>query len=660
MGNKFRESVAFAVSCIFFFLSIFWIGTHGPVGKEGYLFVFAYLLSFTAMFGIWHFWPFKSKTRLIIIFLAVAARVPMYPFPVSDDMNRYIWEGKIQNSGYNPYLLSPDSEKLKNLRDENWKGINHKNISAIYPPFAQIVFRTIAAASQNPAFFRLFFIAANIVLIFILFSLAGILGLPEKHILLYALNPLVLVFAAGEGHYEPLYVSLVFASLLAFYNKYDRLSFFLLGMATVTKIIPIIFLPFLINKRNWKKTLYFLIPFGLLIPYWSGTEDLFFVIKKFGTEFNYNGFIFSILSVIFENHTASLLCGVVFLALCLSVFFFTPHTLRAFFLVAGSFLLCLPTLHPWYLILIAAFLPFFFSLPWFVLLAATAASFATRMIFMETGTWTDYPLSRLIEYGCFIAFGLLGILKNRTAFPRVFPGVGSVSVIIPALNEKENIEACIRSIKEQKVEKLEIIVADGGSSDGTLELLKKINNIKLVSSKRGRGIQIATGIKDALNDVVLIIHADSRLLPNSVERMLNMLNSRPQAIGGCFGQSYEKAGIKYRFISIANNLRAFTSGMSFGDQGQFFRRNELKGGFPDFWLMEDVELSFRMKNSGALLFISGGIVCSTRRWKRVGYSSNMLKVVRLFGKYLLLRKFNRISDGCKLFYKEYYSYDNLT
>lgn len=105
---------------------------------------------------------------------------------------------------------------------------------------------------------------------------------------------------------------------------------------------------------------------------------------------------------------------------------------------------------------------------------------------------------------------------------------------------------------------------------------------------------------------------------------------------------------------LLNNFRARLTGISFGDQAQFYRKSALPQGFPEFRLMEDVELSLRLKAQGALLFIPRGVSSSPRRWDRIGYARNFLTVSLLTCIFLFLRGFNVIRDNGEWFYRRYY------
>jgi cellulose synthase/poly-beta-1,6-N-acetylglucosamine synthase-like glycosyltransferase len=127
-------------------------------------------------------------------------------------------------------------------------------------------------------------------------------------------------------------------------------------------------------------------------------------------------------------------------------------------------------------------------------------------------------------------------------------------------------------------------------------------------------------------------------------------------IGGALGMSYQSMSIKNRILAWLNNARARWLMIAFGDQGQFFRRAALDqiGGFPKQMLMEDVELSMRLKDNGMVCFISHGIEVSERRWERVGFWKNIRRVVTLCLSYLIQRRFGSKDTTMATFYRRYY------
>ena len=121
------------------------------------------------------------------------------------------------------------------------------------------------------------------------------------------------------------------------------------------------------------------------------------------------------------------------------------------------------------------------------------------------------------------------------------------------------------------------------------------------------------------------------------DKILGALRENPHVVGGACRMAFKNTNIKTGIVAGLNNLRAMFTGISFGDQAQFFRIEGLDqmGGFPELMLMEDVELSLRLKQTGRLLFLKERVIASGRRWKAGSFTNNFLKVIRLFVFYLI-------------------------
>ncbi len=137
---------------------------------------------------------------LLLLAVALLLRLCLLPMPPGDDIWRYIWEGLIQLQGHNPYNTPPAAADLTALRPSWWHRINHPEVTAIYPPLAQHLFRLISAVSPSVLAYKLIIITADLLTGWLLLRHYG------RWALLYLLNPLVLYCFAGGGHYEPLFL----------------------------------------------------------------------------------------------------------------------------------------------------------------------------------------------------------------------------------------------------------------------------------------------------------------------------------------------------------------------------------------------------------------------------------------------------------------------
>ncbi|MCX8030129.1 MAG: TIGR04283 family arsenosugar biosynthesis glycosyltransferase [Thermodesulfovibrionales bacterium] len=191
-----------------------------------------------------------------------------------------------------------------------------------------------------------------------------------------------------------------------------------------------------------------------------------------------------------------------------------------------------------------------------------------------------------------------------------------ITVIIPVFNEKENIISCIENVK--RINPLEILVVDGGSSDNTCELAKN-HGAKVISSKKGRGIQLAEGAKEAKGDLLLFIHADARLPKNLINGDLTKVFNDGY-IGGFFRLRFDSDSLSIRIVETFANLRSSLFSLPYGDQAIFVSKKTYEeiGGFKEYPFLEDLDFALRARRLGRLKGLDMPVTVSSRRLKK-GY-----------------------------------------
>jgi rSAM/selenodomain-associated transferase 2 len=200
--------------------------------------------------------------------------------------------------------------------------------------------------------------------------------------------------------------------------------------------------------------------------------------------------------------------------------------------------------------------------------------------------------------------------------------MGNVSVIIPTLNEASCIAGAIAAVRRQHP--CEIIVADGGSTDGTVEQARAAHIV--LAAPRGRAAQMNAGAAQAHGEHLLFLHADCMLADDALTAVGNAL-SRPGVIAGCFSMRVAAPGMVYRSIDACATARVRLTGIAYGDQGLFLRRSDFVklGGFPPLRFMEDVFFSRRLRRLGRIVVLSQAIHVAPRRWQRSGIIRQTLR-----------------------------------
>jgi rSAM/selenodomain-associated transferase 2 len=197
-----------------------------------------------------------------------------------------------------------------------------------------------------------------------------------------------------------------------------------------------------------------------------------------------------------------------------------------------------------------------------------------------------------------------------------------ISVVIPALNEEDSLAATVASARGPQVR--EVIVVDGGSSDRTLALAERLAD-RVLAGPRGRAVQMNAGAAAAGGDVLLFLHADTRLPENFAAAVLFALGD-PGAVGGRFDVWLQPSSPLLALTSALINLRSRLSRIATGDQAIFVRRGVFEdlGGFPPLPLMEDVAFSRSLKRAGRIVCLRERVISSSRRWQRDGVVRTIL------------------------------------
>jgi rSAM/selenodomain-associated transferase 2 len=192
-----------------------------------------------------------------------------------------------------------------------------------------------------------------------------------------------------------------------------------------------------------------------------------------------------------------------------------------------------------------------------------------------------------------------------------------ISIVIPTLNEAANLPQTLATIGNPNPDR-EIIIADGGSTDATIEIAQTAGAIVLPCPP-GRASQQNHGATQATGDIYLFLHADTRLPPNWSELVVQTL-ANPQTIAGAFELAIDGPQWGLRLIEWGVKVRSRGFQLPYGDQAIFLRAETFYqlGGFPDLPIMEDFQLVKRLQKLGHIAIVPAAVLTSARRWERRG------------------------------------------
>jgi rSAM/selenodomain-associated transferase 2 len=228
----------------------------------------------------------------------------------------------------------------------------------------------------------------------------------------------------------------------------------------------------------------------------------------------------------------------------------------------------------------------------------------------------------------------------------------NLSVVVPVWNEASTIDAFVRHVRS-RLPMAEIVLVDGGSNDGTWQKLQRLadrHRLRLLRSPRGRTRQMNRGAEASRGEVILFLHADSRL-PHSCAGAIARLLQEQEICGGCFRLRFPRQELIYRISDSLGNLAVDLFQIALGDHGIFCRRDTFFriGGFPEVPLMEDADFYRALKRQGRVRQLRDEIETSPRRYEELGRHRTTFFYLLLLALYLLGVSHARLAEWHRRF-----------
>ena len=213
--------------------------------------------------SVWLSLRSRDSRQLLVVGLVFATlfrlSIVFYPPYLSDDIYRYIWDGRVQAEGINPYRYIPADDALAQLRDEKiYPNINRRDSAhTMYPPVAEGAFFLITRFSESVTWMKAVMVGFEAIAVWALIQLLTSFGFARQRVLIYAWHPLAVWEFAGSGHVDALAIAFIALVLLVHRKRFETLTGFLLGCATCVKLFPMALFPALYMRRSWKMPLAF-------------------------------------------------------------------------------------------------------------------------------------------------------------------------------------------------------------------------------------------------------------------------------------------------------------------------------------------------------------------------------------------------------------------
>jgi hypothetical protein len=365
--------------------------------------------------------------RVVVIGLVLAAvwhvEFLRVPAGVDDDIHRYVWDGRLQRLGYNPYLVIPSDPAVKGLHTDETRNLNNPDLPGLYPPAAQIFFRAVTAVQESTFAMKVAFVICDLLIALVLLDLLRSSGRGAHLVLAFAWNPLLAIEVAGSGHIDIFGTLLLVISAAALGRRWRGTAAVALGMAIAVKFLPIVLFPLYWKRVRIRDAALAGVVVGLLyVPFLNHGGIPMGSLAAFVQGFRFNGPVFAALTQVVP---AGLVAGLaVLVGLVTAVWLRSKRSEwvpESFVWPMAASLLCAPVVFPWYLLWLLPFLMSSSTLliaVWTVSIVPTYVMWHFRTLGRPWGALPGWVMT--VEYGCVLVGAAIIALRRmpRWAAPQ--------------------------------------------------------------------------------------------------------------------------------------------------------------------------------------------------------------------------------------------------
>jgi alpha-1,6-mannosyltransferase len=343
----------------------------------------------------------------------------------SDDLYRYVWDGKVQAHAINPYAYAPNSAELKHLSTATISSlVNHPEMKSIYFPLSEWIFYLSYVVSGEQTWgIKGLLLLSELCALYGLFLLMRTLDIPRRFMLLYAFCPMLFFEYAIDAHVDGFGLPLLIFALYFYFDKKKLLSMILLGLSLSIKPTALVLLPvFFFAEKDWRArlTIAFIPLLTLAVQFapYVVSANPFESLSTFTKNWTFNGFVFNVIDMyVHDNQQTRLMCSI-FLAIIILILSLLKRPLFDKLYYAVLFLLLFsPVVHPWYVGWLAALLPIARRWSGLVYVSTLSLTCFTYISFQLQGVWKEEPLVWLLEYLPVIVLLILELAQVRRLQP---------------------------------------------------------------------------------------------------------------------------------------------------------------------------------------------------------------------------------------------------
>lgn len=377
----------------------------------------AYLLAVRELFSATSF-----PKHVIVMGLSLAAvwhlAFLVMPPGIDDDIHRYVWDGRVQRLGHNPYTAIPSDPALAALHTPETRMLNNPDLPSPYPAGAQLFFRAVTGIHESTFALKVAFVICDLLIVALLLYVLRASGLAEHWVLAYAWNPLLATEVAGSGHIDIVGALLLLVSFVALGYRWRTLAAVAFGLAISVKLLPVVLLPFYWRRVRIRDGALAALVVGLLyVPFLSHGRIPTGSLGTYVQSFRFNDPVFSMLERV---ATPQQVVGLAVLIGFLTALWLSRKSQQwsadGFAWPMAATLLCAPVMYPWYLLWLLPFLRSAASVPimiWTVSIIPTYYVWHLRTI---GHPWIVPGWVMLLEYGSVaVAAAILGLRQSKRA-----------------------------------------------------------------------------------------------------------------------------------------------------------------------------------------------------------------------------------------------------
>ncbi len=379
----------------------------------------AYLLAIREFFATPKFERSVSR-RVVVIGLVLAAvwhiEFLRLPSGADDDVHRYVWDGRLQRLGYNPYLVVPSDPAAKGLHTPETRNLNHPELPSPYPPGAELFFRAVTAVHESIFTLKVAFAVCDLAIILVLLDVLRCTRQGAHIVLVFAWNPLLAIEVAGSGHVDIVGALLLLVSAAALVRRWRATAAVALGLAIAVKFLPVVLLPLYWKRVRIRDAALAAAVFGLLyVPFLNHGRIPIGSLGTYVHSFRFNGPVFAALDRVAPPQ---LVVGLAVLVGFLIAIWLRRKAaalpLDAFAWPMAASLLCAPVAYPWYLLWLLPFLRSASTVPIIIWTVSIIPTYYVWHLRTLGRPWLLPGWIMVLEYGCVaIAAAIVGFRRFK-------------------------------------------------------------------------------------------------------------------------------------------------------------------------------------------------------------------------------------------------------